>query len=107
MSLCEDIQRRTSGFETLQDFHPLIVARVVCEWARIDREFPQQLWGHEYLGTHARIGDHLFYIAYNAQQADVFIQITVEHEPTKTQETYRLWLKDLKERGCQAGLERV
>lgn len=92
---------------TLADFHPLVIARVVCEWSRIDREFPMQLWGHEYLGTHVRVGSCRYLIAYNAQQPKIFIQITEEDETTRTQRTWRLWVDQLRIEGTQAILESV
>lgn len=99
-----------SKIKELGDFHPLVVARVVVEWARIDRLFPMQMWGHEYLGTHVTVGLDRYFIAYNAQQPQIYFYVTREIEALGKrlgQETWRTTPEELHERGCHARMERV
>lgn len=105
MNLTADIeQEHAFDAKELSDFHPLVIAKIVVEWARIDRNFPMQAWGHEYVGTHVRVESVKYYIGYNAQQAEHFLQLTAECEKRKAQKTWRIWIKDLQAYGMKAEL---
>lgn len=106
----EPTSLRTTVFEKYQkvsDLHPLVVARIVCEWARIDSMFPMRFWGNDQLGTHAGLGNDRWYVGRDDKQAEMVLQITLDKEVLgrgEGQFTWRLPVSDLHLRGCNAEL---
>ena len=104
-SVCEAMSE--SEVATLGDFHPLVIAQVTIHWARLDRDSPMKGWAWEAPTTKVRNGDLLYYVANNAQQAEPFIQVTEEHEPTKEQKSWRLDFSDIRQNGTKACARRI
>ena len=99
-----------SDFKKLGDFHPLVIARLVVEWARIDREFPMRQWGSDILGTHVTIGLDRYFVGRDDKQSVTYFQITLEkgsYGGAMSQTTWRFSLPDLQEKLCDVELVNI
>ena len=107
-SLQETTQEQASAFKEFGDLHPLVCARVVCEWARIDSLFPMRFWGNEMLGSHVTLGLDRWYVGRDDKNARMVLQITWHKGalggPEKAEYTWRLDVQELTEKGNKAGL---
>lgn len=77
-AILSDAPVKTYAFETVGDLPLLVIARLVCEWARIDSTFPMRLWGADQLGTHVTIGNDRWYIGRKDKQADMVFRVTCD-----------------------------
>ena len=96
-----------SKVETLGDLPLIVVANVTIHWGRIDRDFEMKAWCWDNQPTSPRVGNTKYHIGFNAKKAEPFIQITREHEPTKTQTTWQLEVADIKVNGTRARLTEI
>lgn len=89
----------------------LVVARLVCEWARIDPLFPIKLWGHEYLGTPVTIANDRWLVGSNAQGTEHYVTVSLEQGAMggadKWQGTWRVTVNELREKEMEAELVKV
>ena len=99
-----------SEIRTVGDLHPLVVARLVAEWARIDREFPMRRFGEEMLGRHVTLGLDRWFVGRRDKGPTTSFTVTREIEgygANLGQQSWEIQMDDLRRNGCKARMEPI